>query len=349
MIIDVNTHWLPRQLFTDETVRNTFFRRVPREYGEYVEFTKTPGTGVDQIVVCKPKGAQNLNFTDKWTLLGDRLELMDQLGIAKGILRMPIWGEWLDLELCRKCNDWLAEFIKEHPDRFLGLATVPPWADKDCIFELERCTKELGFVGIDMPAHYGDLYLDSEEFRPHFKIVNKMKLPVVIHHTPLPVDFQSLTTYTNVRRSYGRSVSQMTNLTRMLFSNLFEECPDLKIMPTLMGGGFFAYANFLALSRKKSTVKEDLERHDFEAERIQRYLQNNVYFEITHAPPWGEAQLECAVKVLGADHLVWASSYPLRREWLIKGIEPIENLNINEKEKKMILGENAMKLFNIKE
>ncbi len=311
MIIDVNGHWLPQQLFNDESIQSAFFRCVPRTYGEYVEFTNIPGKDEKQIVVSKPKGCQNLNFTEKWAIVGDRLEVMNQVGVNKAILRMPIWGEWMDLELCKKSNDWMAEFINQHPDRFLGLATVPPWGDKDCLYELERCIRELGFVGLDMPAHYGNLYLDEEEFRPHFKKVNEMGIPAIIHHTPLPVDYGSLTKYTNVRRSYGRCVAQMTNLMRILFSNLLEECPNLKLIPTFLAGGFFAYADILALSRKKSTVQEDMERHDFAADRIKGYLERNIYFDISHAPPWGQAQLECAVKVLGADHISGEALTPL--------------------------------------
>jgi hypothetical protein len=35
MIIDVNMHWLPENLFTDESLLDSFIRLVPHAYGEY--------------------------------------------------------------------------------------------------------------------------------------------------------------------------------------------------------------------------------------------------------------------------------------------------------------------------
>jgi predicted TIM-barrel fold metal-dependent hydrolase len=84
------------------------------------------------------------------------------------------------------------------------------------------------------------------------------------------------------------------------------------------------------------------------ADKVRGYLERNIYFDISHAPPWGKPQLECAVKVLGADHILYGGSYPLRREWFLKGIDFIRNLEISEEEKSLILGENAARLFNIR-
>jgi predicted TIM-barrel fold metal-dependent hydrolase len=114
---------------------------------------------------------------------------------------------------------------------------------------------------------------------------------------------------------------------------------------TMLGGGFFAFVNLLVPT--KSGVKEEVERFDMAADKVRGYLERNIYFDISHAPPWGKPQLECAVKVLGADHILYGGSYPLRREWFLKGIDFIRNLEISEEEKSLILGENAAKLFNI--
>ena len=49
-----------------------------------------------------------------------------------------------------------------------------------------------------------------------------------------------------------------------------------------------------------------------------------------------------------ADHVLFGGSYPVRREWLIKGVEDIRALDISEKDKELILGENAQRIFNLK-
>lgn len=346
MIVDVNVHWLPENLFTDESLLNSFIRIVPRAYGEYAEVTTIPGTNRKQIVISKPKGYENLNFTEMFTDSKGRLEAMDEARVDKAILRCPCWQEWLNLEMCKKVNDWMAKYVKSHPGRFLALAVVPPWGDKESLYELERCVKELGVCGVQCAAHYGDLYLDEEEFKPYFKKIDQLGVPVCVHHTPLPVEYGCIYKYTNLRRFYGRRVDQMTSLGRILFSKLLDECPNLRLIHTTLAGGFFAYKNIFVT--KKSEVQEDMERFDTAAEKIRGYLERNIYFDLSSPQMWTKAQLECAVKELGADHILFGSSYPVRREWLLKGPEYVQSLDIAEKEKALILGGNAMKLFNIK-
>ena len=205
-------------------------------------------------------------------------------------------------------------------------------------------TGGLGFIGVQMAAHYGDLYLDEPQFRPYFKELNRLNVPVVVHHTPLPVDYGSLLKYTNLRRQYGRCVDQATAVGREIFSGLFEECPNLKFIHTMLGGGFFAYTNMLA--PRSTGTKEQLVRFN-SADKVRGYLSDNIFFDTSGAMQWGKAQLECAIEVAGADHILYGSSYPVRREWFVKGIEFVRSLDIPEESKALVLGGNAARLFGI--
>jgi predicted TIM-barrel fold metal-dependent hydrolase len=346
MIIDDNMHWMPANLFTDQSVLEAWLSVVPRAHGEYAYVRNLPGSDGLQIAIEQPRGCENLNFGPNVCDPELKLKAMDSVGVDKAILRVPCWQEWLTLELCRQVNHQLHDYIAATSNRFLGVAVVPPWGDRGSLHEAERCISELGFVGVEMAAHYGDLYLDEPEFRLYFKALDRLGVPIVVHHTPLPVDYQSLTEYPNLRRLYGRCVAQMTAVGRELFSDLFEECPNLRMVHSMLGGAFFAFADIIA--PRRSPVKEEFERFDEAAsERLRGYVEKNLYFDISHAPVWGKAQLECAVKVCGADHLLFGSSYPLRNEWLLRGIEFIRNLDIQEREKELILGGNAARLFNI--
>ena len=80
---------------------------------------------------------------------------------------------------------------------------------------------------------------------------------------------------------------------------------------------------------------------------IRRYLQRNVFFDVSGAPQWGKAQLECAVKVLGAEHILYGGSYPIRRDWFLQGVDYVRSLAIEERDKALILGGNAARLFRL--
>ena len=345
MIIDCNMHWLPENLFDDEDLLESFLNAVPRQYGIHASLAPIPDKNLRQIIIEQPKGCQNLNYAENQYNSELQIKEMDANGIDKGVLRMPCWQEWLDLETCKKVNNAIAEQLKKYPGRFSAVAVVPPWGTKGSLKELERCIKELGFSSVQMAAHYGNLYLDEDEFKPHFKKVNELNIPVVVHHTPLPVDFGSLCSYTNLRRQYGRCVAQATAVGRELFSGMFDEFPNLKMIHTMLGGGFFAFSNMLA---PKITGKDAVQRFQTGGEKINQYLENNIYFDTSGSVQWGKTQLECAVKVLGADHILYGSSYPIRRDWFTQGVGFIKNLDIDEESKSLILSKNAIRLFNIK-
>ena len=346
MIIDSNIHWLPEKLFDDEALLESFINVVPRQYGIHARLAPIPGKTLRQIIIEQPQGCEVLNYAENQYNSELQIKDMDEAGIDKGVLRIPCWQEWLDLETCKKLNNAIADQLKKYPGRFSALAVVPPWGTKGSLKELERCIKELGFSGVQMAAHYGNLYLDEEEFRPHFKKISEMNIPVVVHHTPLPVDFTSICKYTNLRRQYGRCVAQATAVGRELFSNMFDEFPNLKLIHSMLGGGFFAYSNMLA---PKITGKDAVERFQTEAGKISKYLENNIYFDTSGSIQWGKPQLECAVKVLGADHILYGSSYPIRRDWFSQGVDFVKKLDIDDESKSLILSKNAIRLFNIKQ
>jgi hypothetical protein len=84
------------------------------------------------------------------------------------------------------------------------------------------------------------------------------------------------------------------------------------------------------------------------SDKVRGYLERNIYSDIANGSAWGKIQLECAIRVLGAEHVLFGSCYPVSSEWLFNGVEYIKDLPISEKDKSLVLSENAVKLFKIK-
>jgi uncharacterized protein len=345
-IIDANMHWLPGDLFTNQLLLERFINCVPRAYGISARVEPVAGKDIRQIIIEQPRGCVNLNYAENQYNLEGQLADMAKVGVDQGVFRMPCWQEWLDLETCRMVNDGLDEYVKRSDGRLNALAVAPPWGTIEAIHEVERCITKLGFVGVQMAAHYGELYLDDESFRPYFRFLNELGVPVVVHHTPLPVDYGSILTYTNQRRQYGRCVAQATAVGRELFSGMFDEFPNLKLIHSMLGGGFFAYVDMLVPPRLEQ-FKDAVDRFDVQSDRLRTQLKDNIFFDISGAPQWGKAQLECAVKVLGAGNILYGSSYPIRRDWYFQGLDFVQSLDIGDEDKSLILGGNATRLFRL--
>lgn len=90
-----------------------------------------------------------------------------------------------------------------------------------------------------------------------------------------------------------------------------------------------------------------LDRFEDQGARIRRYLKENIFFDLSVAPQWGRAQLECAVKVFGPDHILYGGSYPIRRDWFQEGVGYVRALTIPDADKALILGGNARRLFKL--
>ena len=347
MIIDINLHHLPEDLFSNEETLNGFLTTAPRGYGD-VAYMYTPENGPRQIIVERPKGYRNLNYVEGDYSLEMKLEAMDANGVDKAILRTPVWQEWLRLETCKVVNDNAADVCRRSGGRLYALACVPPWDFKENIYELERCIKELGMVGVQMACHYGQLYLDDEVFRPYFKVINEMNVPVVAHHTPMPVRWESIYEFNNLRRELGRIIDQATAVGREVFSDLFDEFPNLKLIHTMFGGNWFANYNLVNPQPFKKKEATDMRLNTSDYDRILGHMKNNIYFDMTHPASWGKDQVECAIKVCGADKFLFGTTFPVFYNWMSDSVEFMKKLDISNKDRDLVMSGNAIRLFSLK-
>ncbi|UUT34769.1 amidohydrolase family protein [Microbacterium elymi] len=344
-VVDINIHHLPEDLFTNGKLLNGFLNSAPRGFGEIAYVTETD-QGKKHLVLEKPAGHQNLNYVDGDYSAEAKLAAMDDAGVDYGIMRVPVWQEWLDLETCRAVNDNAADIVGRSNGRLFFTAAVPPWGGKENIDELKRCI-DLGAVGVQLACHYGQLYLDDPVFEPYFLEIEKLGIPVIAHHTPLPVEWHSVIDYTNLRREYGRIIDQGIAVGRELFSGMFDRMPGLRIVHTMMGGNWFASSELL--TPHAPTKKESLTRLDpTGGEKIRSYLKDNIFFDMTHPHSWGKTQVEAALEINGADHYMFGSSFPVFKSWMSQGVDFIKNeLEISDADREAVFSGNAKRLFNL--
>ena len=100
-----------------------------------------------------------------------RLADMDVMGIDMQAIspapgQMFYWTEPdLGIATARLVNDNIAEIVRRHPDRFIGLGTIPFQAPELAIQEVERL---VGLRGIEISSNVDGEDFSSSRFRPIF-------------------------------------------------------------------------------------------------------------------------------------------------------------------------------------
>src|SRR6266702_2216555 len=101
-----------------------------------------------------------------------RLADMDRMGIdIQAITPSPAQTYYsaepdLGIATARIINDNLADICAKHPDRFVGLGTVPFQAPELAVAELDRLHKSLGLRGIEIATNVAGADLSEDPCRP---------------------------------------------------------------------------------------------------------------------------------------------------------------------------------------
>ena len=78
-------------------------------------------------------------------------------------------------------NDEIARHVKEHPERFSGIATLPMQAPDKAADELRRAMRKLGLHGAMIGSNIGGKNLDDPSFEPLWTAAEELDAFMMIH------------------------------------------------------------------------------------------------------------------------------------------------------------------------
>lgn len=245
------------------------------------------------------------DIKDKLTDPAVRLADMDRMGIDTQAISVapPQFYYWTDpalgRQLARMQNENLAQIVADHPDRFVGLATVPMQDVAAAVDELEYAIGTLGFRGVEINTNIMGLDLDDPRFRPFFAKAAELDVVVLLH----PNGFtggERLTEYylTNV---IGNPLDTTVALTRIIHGGVLEENPGLKLC-FVHGGGYLPFYS----SRMDHAWEERPEGRHHITRAPSTYLKQ-VYVD---GLVFDEVHLGFLIQQMGADHVVLGTDYP---------------------------------------
>lgn len=193
---------------------------------------------------------------------------------------------------CRTVNDVIARIVKLHPDRFRGMAQLPQSKEKDtrnCVAELERCVKELGFVGAYLnPDPAGDKQapgVHEEYWFPIYEKAVELDVPLMIHPS---ITYDRRLEIIPANYQMNNYLEEFVAMQLYSHSQVFDIFPKLKIVICHCGGG---------LNRFIPT----------DPHVGQRDLRHNLYYD---ACCYDVHYLEAAIKQRGVDQMLFGSESP---------------------------------------
>jgi predicted TIM-barrel fold metal-dependent hydrolase len=169
------------------------------------------------------------------------LELMDENGIALAITSLAQPGVGFvpadkAADFARRCNDYAAELIAQHPGRFGCFALLPMHDIDAAIAEARYGLDTLRFAGISLFASYGEKFLGDVAFDPLLNYLDSCSAVVHIH----PGLHPSSRALAPALPWPGFMIEYPFDTTRaavnLLFSGALERFPNIRFILSHAGG-----------------------------------------------------------------------------------------------------------------
>ena len=279
-----------------------------------------------------------------------RLEYMDKNRINVQVLSMTSPVSDLvpaeeQIRICRQANDITKQHMEKYPDRFLGFASLPMADPTAAVAELERSVKELGFCGTMLAGRYKGRFYNEAEFFPIFEKAAELDVPVYFHPALIPMEVQE-TYYMSGAYSYivGSELASAgygwhsevgIQIVRMILSGIFDKLPNLKFISGHWGETIPAF-----LERMDTILDQEITGL---SKKVSEYYKEHIY--ITPSGIMSNDQLEYMVKLMGANHVMYAVDYPYMKPDNV--YEFLAGSSLSDDEKELIAHGNAERILHL--
>ena len=173
-----------------------------------------------------------------------RLKEMDEMGIdiqviSPSILQQCTYFAEPEVALTyeRMSNDHAATLVAQHPDRLVGLGSLPMQDTALAVQELERVVRDLKLHGVVIGSEVNGLQLGDPILRPFWRKVAELGTTVFIHPQgnpdPKMVKHKQMI-------SLGQPLEEAFAMSSLVYEGVMDECPGVKIA-IAHGGGYLPF------------------------------------------------------------------------------------------------------------
>ena len=260
------------------------------------------------------------------------LRFMEDVGIATSVLSLTApgiegWHGSDRIDIARRVNDYGANLIKEQPERFGYLATLPLPDVAASLAEIRRCFDTLGVDGICLHSNFDGQYLGDPAFDQIWAELEQRRAVVLIHPTT-PPGVKVLSGQPSPMEDYPADTTKCAF--DLVCAGHLDRYPSLRII-LAHGGGFLPY-----VATRLAELRASL-HPDRSADQLLASMKK-FFFDTALVAPSGMPSLLAFTDV---DHIVFGTDYPYASESVSKtftsnldhytGLEPEELRIINRR------------------
>ncbi|MCF8094060.1 MAG: amidohydrolase family protein [Desulfobacteraceae bacterium] len=280
MIIDIHTHLFPGDI---REKRENYCLDEP-SFALLYRDPKSKMIGSDEIV-----------------------QAMDEQGVDISV----VFGfPWLNLDTCKRHNDYILESVSRYPNRLVGFSCVNPYTN-GAEDEVQRCLKA-GLSGVGELALYQEGGITEDAVRriaPIMEQCGEENLPVMFH-TNEPV---------------GHKYPGKTDNTLAQIYHLVKTYGNNTIILAHWGGGVFFY----------NLLKKEVGG-----------VLSNVYFDTAASPFLYNPRIySLAMELAGEDRILFGTDYPLIPPQ--RYYRDIDSAGLATSARRKLLGKNAANILSI--
>lgn len=233
-----------------------------------------------------------------------RIRAMDAAGVDVALISLTApnvyWGTRAQsAAAARTINDDFAAAEKRYDGRIRWFASLPFGNADDAIAELRRA-KANGAIGVCTLTNILGTPLTAAEYRPIWREIDAMRLPVFVHPTSPYTDGLGLAEY-GLGNTIGFTTETSLAFARMIYAGMLDEFPNINFI-ACHGGGAFPYlaARFDIMWERARGLGSPIESPP------SSYIRR-LYFD---AIVYDQPSLEFLIAQAGADRVLYGSDYP---------------------------------------
>ena len=230
---------------------------------------------------------------------------MDKNGVATSVVSISIPGIWFGSAQSartrsRKCNEYAAQLVQDHPGRFAFFASAPLPDTEGSLKEIAYALDVLKASGIIFMTNYADKWPGDPAYAPVFEELNRRKAVVYFHPSVASCCRDLIPNVPYVLTEVPHDTTRA--ITSLLFSGSFAHYRDIRFVFAHAGGTIPMLAD--RISQYSSQMK-DLE--DKVPKGVEFELKRLYYDIASSANPGAMAAL---MKLVPTSQIMFGSDYP---------------------------------------